>query len=78
MAKQNDALFEESSRGAIGAVTALGFILSFVLVVGGMVLFSYGFDSGSDQRDMWIFVGGLSATMVGLLLPFAWLPAIGK
>lgn len=76
MAKRDDALFEESSQGAVSAVTAIVFILSFALVVGGMVVFSYGF--GMGDADLWIFTVGLVATFIGFLLPFTVLPAIGK
>lgn len=76
MAKQNEALFEESSQGAVSAVTALVVILSFVLVFGGMVLFSYGF--GNGELDLPIFAGGLAATILGFVLPFGVLPALGK
>lgn len=76
MAKQNEALFEESSQGAVSAVTALVFTLSLVLFVGGMVLASYGF--GAGDADIVIFSGGLAASCLGLILPFTWLPAIGK
>jgi len=76
MAKKNEALFEESSQGAVSAVTAIVFILSFVLVMGGMVVFSYGF--GMGEADLWIFTIGLVATIVGFILPFTILPAIGK
>lgn len=76
MAKQNEALFEESSQGAVSAVTALVFVLSVVLVFGGMVLSSYGF--GAGDADIALFCWGLVATFLGLILPFTWLPAIGK
>lgn len=76
MAKQNEQLFEESSQGAVSVVTAIGFVLSFVLVVGGMVLFSYGFGMGSN--DLWIFSAGLAATIIGFVVPFTILPKIGK
>ena len=76
MAKQNEALFEESSQGAVSAVTALVFTLSMVLVFGGMIVFSYGF--GAGDADILLFAGGLAATVLGFILPFTWLPAIGK
>ncbi len=76
MAKQNDALFEESSQGAVSAVTAVVFVLSIVLVFGGMVLFSFGF--GTEGSDLAIFTAGLAATVIGFILPFTLLPAIGK
>ena len=76
MAKQNEALFEESSQGAVSAVTALVFTLSMVLVFGGMIVSSYAF--GAGDADILLFSGGLAATIIGLILPFNWLPAIGK
>ncbi|QZY52622.1 hypothetical protein [Leucobacter tenebrionis] len=78
MAK-HETLFEESSQGAVGAVTAIGFILSVVLVVGGMVLMSYGFNIELESVvEQWTFFGGLAATIIGFMLPFTLLPAIGK
>ncbi|NLA65427.1 MAG: hypothetical protein GX862_05775 [Leucobacter sp.] len=76
MAKQNEALFEESSQGSVSAITAVFFVLSTVLVLGGMVLFSYGF--GTGESDIWLFSAGLAATIIGFILPFAVLPKIGK
>ena len=76
MAKQNEALFEESSQGAVSAVTALVFTLSMVLVFGGMIVSSYAF--GAGDADILLFSGGLAATILGFVLPFTWLPAIGK
>lgn len=76
MAKQNEALFEESSQGAVSAITGFVFLLSAVLVFGGMVLFSYGF--GTENSDLLLFSLGLAATMLGFILPFTVLPAIGK
>lgn len=76
MAKQNEALFEESSQGSVSAITALVFVVSAVLVFGGMYLLGWGFEA--EAADMWFFSGGLAAMFVGLMLPFAWLPAIGK
>lgn len=76
MAKQNEALFEESSQGSVSAVTALVFVVSAVLVFGGMYLLGCAFEA--EAADLWFFSGGLAAMFVGLMLPFAWLPAIGK
>jgi hypothetical protein len=59
MAKQ-ETLFEESSQGAVSAVTAIAFILSIVLVVGGMVLMSFGFNVELGQVvELWTFATGL-------------------
>ncbi len=76
MAKQNEALFEESSQGAVSAVTAIVFVLSVVLAFGGMVLFSFGF--GTEGADLPIFTAGLIAVILGFALPFTFLPAAGK
>jgi hypothetical protein len=77
MAKQdNVALFEESSQGAVSAATVIVFVFSVVLVFGGMVVFSYAF--GPESFNFEIFAGGLVASIVGFLLPFTLLPAIGK
>lgn len=76
MAKQNEALFEESSQGAVSAVTAFAFVVSVVLFFGGILLSSYAFELGHDEAL--IFGAGLLATCLGSIIPFAWLPAIGK
>ena len=80
MAKQEtSALFEESSQGAVSAVTAVGFLLSLVLVIGGFVLMSYGFNLDiTSTAEFWTFAGGLAATVLGFMIPFTLLPAIGK
>ncbi|MBK0419367.1 hypothetical protein JD276_10000 [Leucobacter sp. CSA1] len=80
MAKQQtQELFEESSQGAVSAVTAIFFILSFVLMVGGCVLMSYGVDAtiGASAEQL-RFAGGLAAVVIGFVLPFTLLPATGK
>lgn len=80
MAKENtQALFEESSRGAVSAVTAVFFVLSIVLSMGGIVLMGYGFNVEIGAiTELWIFSAGLAATVIGFMLPFAILPAMGK
>ncbi|GAA1606363.1 hypothetical protein [Leucobacter chromiireducens] len=80
MASQdNGALFEESSRGGVSAVTAIFFVLSIALAFGGFVLMSFGFNpSLGATTELWLFVGGLAASIVGFALPFTVLPAIGK
>lgn len=79
MAKQNEALFEESSQGAVSAVTAVTVVLSAVLMIGGLVAAGYSFDATMDAGTAtWLFVGGLLATVVGFALPFNLLPASGK
>lgn len=78
MAKRNEALFEESSQGAVSAVTGLVFILSMALVLGGFVLMSYGFNPDLGSAELWTFTGGLAATVLGFMLPFTLLPTTGK
>ncbi|UOQ58197.1 hypothetical protein MUN78_04955 [Leucobacter allii] len=79
MAKQETGnLFEESSQGAVGAVTAVVFILSMVLAFGGFVLMSYGVNPELGAAEVWTFAAGLAATILGFVIPFTWLPAIGK
>ncbi|MBL3698504.1 hypothetical protein [Leucobacter luti] len=77
--QDNGALFEESSRGGVSAITAIMFVLSLVLTLGGFVMMSYGFNpSAGATVELGLFAGGLAATVVGFLIPFAILPAIGK
>lgn len=78
MAK-NEALFEESSRGAVSAVTGLVVVLSFILAFGGFYLMSVPFDAGIDETAaLWTFTGGLIATCLGFFLPFTLLSSTGK
>ena len=77
MAKQ-EALFEESSQGAVGATTAIIFVLSLILVFGGFILMGYGVNIELGTMELWTFTGGLAATTIGFLIPFTILPAIGK
>ena len=78
MAK-NEALFEESSQGAVSVVTAFIFVVSLVLAFGGIYLASFAFDSGiSEMAGIWMFGGGLLASVVGFMLPFTLLGATGK
>ncbi|MFC5338695.1 hypothetical protein [Leucobacter denitrificans] len=79
MAKQSENLFEESSQGGVSAVTAVVFVLSFILAMGGLVLMSYGFNTDlTPTTEMLIFSGGLIASFIGFALPFAILPPTGK
>lgn len=73
MAKQqDDALFEESSRGAIGVGKVILFLVSSVLVFGGVILMSYGFNTElSDSTQMWTFVIGQMTILVGFAIPWA-------
>ena len=79
MAKQDEGLFEESSQGAVSAITAIVFVVSFVLAMGGLVLMSYGFNpAAGSTTELVLFSGGLVASIIGFMLPFTVLPAIGK
>ncbi|KIP53666.1 hypothetical protein [Leucobacter komagatae] len=79
MAKQGEVLFEESSQGAVSAVTAIVFILSFALAMGGIVLATYGFNPElSASTELFVFAGGLALSTIGFILPFTILPKIGK
>lgn len=73
MAKQqDDALFEESSRGKVGAGRVVLFILAMVLVFGGMYVMSLGFnESLSTAGQAWVYCLGLAATIIGFAIPFA-------
>lgn len=77
MAKQ-ETLFEESSQGAVGAMTVIMFVLSAALVLGGFILMGYGVNIELGTLELWTFSGGLAATTLGFLIPFSILPAIGK
>lgn len=76
----NESLFEESSQGAVSAVTAVVFVLSMVLAFGGLWVMSLAFDTGivEGMAGLWLFAGGLVASTVGFALPFTVLPATGK
>lgn len=79
MAKQGEVLFEESSQGSVSAVTAVVFIFSFALAMGGIVLATYGFNpSLGMSTELFIFIGGLVLSTIGFILPFTLLPALGK
>lgn len=79
MAKQEtQSLFEESSQGAVGAVTAVLVVVTVLLAFGGIVVMSYAFSLLSGVAALWLFSGGLLASIVGFMLPFAALPATGK
>lgn len=75
MAKNED-LFEESSQGAVSAITGVIFVLSAILVFGGIILMSYAF--GPDVPGTLIFVSGCAATFLGFAIPFTFLPLTRK
>lgn len=79
MAKQGEGLFEESSQGSVSAITAVVFIFSFLLAMGGIVLATYGFNPALGMStELFIFAGGLVLSTIGFILPFALLPKLGK
>lgn len=78
MAKKNDALFEESSRGAVGAATAVSFVFAVLFAFGGLVLASYGFDPALGGAGIWIFGGGLGLCILGFAIPFTYAKASRK
>lgn len=79
MAKQNETLFEESSQGAVSAVTASVLIISIVLAFGGLVLMGYSFHQDLEETpSAWMFVVGLLSTTLGFAIPFNLLPSTGK
>lgn len=79
MAKQGEALFEESSQGSVSAITAVMFVVSFVLAMGGIILATYGFNPSLGMtKELLIFSAGLVLSTIGFILPFAVLPKLGK
>lgn len=76
MAKKNEELFEESSRGAVSAVTVFTLIISFVLAFGGLILAGYAF--GQDVPAIELFSIGIIASFLGFAIPTSLLPATGK
>lgn len=76
MQAKHDELFEESSQGAVSAVTAFMIVISFALFFGGIVLSGYAF--GLDVPAIEIFSLGLAASFLGLIIPTTLLPATGK
>lgn len=74
MAKQDEALFEESSQGAVSLATAVGFIFGLVLMLGGLLLLSYAFSSSLEPMvAMAMFAGGLVSSWLGFAIPFAFM-----
>ncbi|HUH53999.1 MAG TPA: hypothetical protein VLZ31_08195 [Microbacteriaceae bacterium] len=76
MAKKNESLFEESSQGAVGAVTTIMVVISFVLAFGGLVLAGYAF--GQDVPAVELFVVGMTLSFLGFAIPTTLLPLTGK
>lgn len=76
MAKKNEALFEESSQGAVSAITAFVSVIAIVMAFGGIILAGYAF--GADVPAAELFVGGMLISFFGFALPFSVLPLFGK
>lgn len=71
MANEQGDLFDESSRGKIGASKVVWFVLASILAFGGMVTMSYGFNTAlSETVQFWVFVAGLGITLAGFAIPF--------
>lgn len=76
-AKQdNTELFAESSRGAVSALTFVGFLLSAILFFGGMVVMSFGFGGETTTQDTIVFILGIAASFAGVGIAFGVIPAI--
>lgn len=74
--KADENLFEERSNGSVSAVTAVFFVLSSILLFGGVLVMSWAFTV--DEWALELFSGGLLMMTLGLILPFNILPAMGK
>lgn len=76
-AKQdNSELFAESSRGAVSALTFVGFLLSAILFFGGMVVMSFSFTGAST--DTLTFILGIISSFAGVGIAFGVIPAIER
>lgn len=76
MAKKDDHLFEESSQGAVSALTGFFLLIAFVLSFGGLVLAGYAFGADVPATELW--VGGLLLACFGFAIPFTLIPLSGK
>lgn len=65
---RTDALFVASAQPKPSAGSILVFILSAVLVFGGFYLMGMAFSV--EGAGLWLFSGGLIATVVGFWIPF--------
>jgi hypothetical protein len=50
-------------------MNGIAFAIALILFVGGILLFGYAFDAGDGARQA-IFVGGLVAIVLALVIPF--------
>lgn len=76
MAKKNEELFEESSQGAVSAISAFTIVISVLLAFGGLIVSGYAF--GQDVPAVELFVIGLVMTFAGFAIPTTFLPLTGK
>lgn len=76
MAQRDEDLFEESSQGAVSALTAFFLFISIILSFGGLILAGYAFGLDVPATEMW--VGGLFISCIGFMIPFTVIPATGK
>lgn len=76
MAKKNDDLFEESSQGAVSAISAFMIVISVICAFGGLVLAGYAF--GQDVPAVELFVAGIALSFLGFAIPTTLLPLTGK
>jgi hypothetical protein len=74
--QENNELFAESSRGAVSALTFVGFIFAAVLFFGGMVVMSFGFGGATTTQDAIIFIVGIASSFAGVGIAFGVIPAI--
>ena len=69
-------LFEDSSNGGVGAVTAVTLVLSLALLFGGIYLQSLAFSISEWALEL--FVGGLVLEVIAFVIPLTILPRTGK
>lgn len=76
MAKKDDHLFEESSQGAVSALTGFFLIVAAVLGFGGLIIAGYAFGADVPATELW--VGGLLMSCLGFATAFTFIPLTGK
>ncbi|GEM_PF-6357534 len=74
MEQQSEELFEEGTRGSVGAITVIGFVLSLGFLLCAALLTSYGASWPNPNPAM--FVAGAFSGILAFALPFGILPAI--
>lgn len=79
MSEKNEPLFEESSQGSVSLTTTISVVVSLVLMIGGLIMLSYGFNpSAGAAYEIGMFVGGIVVASLGFAIPFLLLPALRK